>query len=172
MYQHPERLSGAYTENPSFFAEVPLRVNGKISGELNGEIFEDLDLQSYIQMLDARAYTAVSRVPEYIGASFQSLQVLGAVLGYLFAKPLKTAVNGYQLTGGVFNHTATIKFPNTNQTVYVKQRYYGLDVFDQLKFDAEIQGEIPVIDANTTVQNNYQEEYTLTSPGNINDDLF
>lgn len=69
-------------------------MNGKVSGKINGEKFEQLDLQSYVVMSDGRAYTAISRVPEFIGSDIQTLQILGGVIGYLFAKPVRGAVNG------------------------------------------------------------------------------
>lgn len=69
-------------------------MNGKVHGKINGETLEGLDLQSYISMADSRAYTAISRIPESIGFNIQSLQILGSVIGYLFAKPVKDAQNG------------------------------------------------------------------------------
>ncbi|KAK9891601.1 hypothetical protein WA026_015561 [Henosepilachna vigintioctopunctata] len=146
--------------------DSPLRVNGKITGTINGEKLGSIDLQSYIVMVDARAYTAISKIPESIGVDIQSLQILGSVIGYLFAKPIRGAINGYQLTGGVFNHTAQLFFHNTNQTIVISQKYHGLDVFDQLRLEAHIQGEIPNLPDNTKVIiDEYQEEYTVTSPG-------
>ncbi|CAH1160142.1 unnamed protein product [Phaedon cochleariae] len=146
----------------------PLRVNGKVNGKINGENLVGLDLQSYIVMTDGRAYTAVSKIPESIGFDIQSLQILGGVIGYIFAKPIREAVNGYQLTGGIFNHTATINFYNTSQTVRIKQKYMGLDVFDQLRLEADIQGEIPNLpDDSRVIFNEYQEQYTMTGPGVI-----
>ncbi|KAJ8922644.1 hypothetical protein NQ315_007676 [Exocentrus adspersus] len=148
--------------------DVPLRVNGKVHGKINGERLEGLDLQSYISMADGRAYTAVSKIPSSIGFDMQVLQILGGVIGYLFAKPVKNAVNGYQLTGGVFNHTAVITFLNTSQVVRIKQKYLGLDVFDQLRLEADIQGDIPSLpDGSKVVIDEYQEQYTLTNLGVI-----
>lgn len=135
-------------------------------GQINGEALENLDLQSYIVMTDGRAYTAISKVPEGIGDDIQSLQILGATIGWLFAKPIGNALNGYQLTGGLFNHTAIITFTNTNHKVLIRQKYLGLDVFDQLRLEVEIQGELPHLpeEAKVTI-NEYQEQYTLTKPG-------
>lgn len=45
-------------------------------------------------MSDGRAYTAISKIPESIGYDIQSLQILGGVIGYLFAEPIRGAVNG------------------------------------------------------------------------------
>jgi nidogen (entactin) len=148
--------------------DVPLRVNGKINGRINDERLENLDLQSYIVMVDGRAYTAISKIPEPIGFDVQSLQILGGVIGYVFAKPIRNAQNGYQFTGGVFNHTATLKFLNTSQTVTIKQKYLGLDVFDQLRLEANIQGQIPNLPFDSKIViDEYQEQYTQTRPGVI-----
>lgn len=78
---------------------MPLRVIGQISGTLNGVEFPARDLQCYVQTKDGRTYTALSRVPEEIGASFQLLGNLGSVIGWLFAKPISDTENGYELTG-------------------------------------------------------------------------
>lgn len=75
-------------------AGLPLRVSGKVNGKINGEKLENLDLQSYVVTSDGRAYTAISKVPESIGEDIQTLQILGSVIGYLFAQPVRKAVNG------------------------------------------------------------------------------
>lgn len=129
---------------------------------------EDLDLQAYVVMVGARAYTAISKVPESIGYDIQSLHILGGVIGWLFAEPIGEALNGYQITGGVFNHSATIVFTNTSQQVTIRQKYVGLDVFDQLRLECDIQGEIPVLPEESKISiPEYREEYTVTSPGVI-----
>lgn len=74
-------------------------MNGRISGTINGVEFLARDLQCYVQTKDGRTYTALSRVPEEIGASFQLLGNLGGVIGWLFAKPIGETKNGYELTG-------------------------------------------------------------------------
>nr|CAD7444676.1 unnamed protein product [Timema bartmani] len=127
---------------------IPLRVNGKVSGIVNGQEFSQLDLQSYVVTSDGRTYTAISRVQNTIGYDMQTLNVLGGVIG------------------GVFNHTADISFPLTGNDVVIRQRYLGLDVFDQLKMEAEIQGSLPTIPLGTKIQiPDYEEQYTRTEPG-------
>ncbi|XP_017775713.1 PREDICTED: nidogen-2 [Nicrophorus vespilloides] len=145
--------------------DVPLRVNGKVKATLNGLSIETLDLQSYVVMSDGRSYTAMSKIPEPIGPNIQSLQILGSTIGWLFARPVGNSLNGFQLTGGIFNHTAVITFPNTNDSVTIRQKYLGLDVFDQLKLETIITGDIPQIPNVNIDINEYQEEYTYTSPG-------
>lgn len=143
-------------------------MNGKVSGKINNEEFANLDLQSYIVMSDGRAYTAVSKIPEPIGSDILSLQVLGSVLGWAFAKPVGETVNGFQLTGGVFNHTATLVFTNTNQKIVVRHKYVGLDVYDQVRLEVDIQGEIPHLPPDAGVSfADYEEHYTLTAPNTV-----
>ncbi|XP_031340654.1 nidogen-like [Photinus pyralis] len=146
--------------------DAPIRVNGKVNGEINGEKLSNLDLQSYIVMVDGRAYTAISKIPEPIAHSFQSLYTVGGLLGWVFAKPVADSVNGFQLTGGVFNQTATIIFKNTNHKVTIKQKGLGLDVYDQLRLDIELQGDIPQLLPEAKVNmDDYEEQFTLTGPG-------
>ncbi|KAL1489768.1 hypothetical protein ABEB36_013702 [Hypothenemus hampei] len=144
--------------------DLPLRVSGKVNGKLNGERLENLDLQSYVVTADGRAYTAISKVPESLGADIQTLQILGSVIGYLFAVPIRGAVNGFQKTGGVLNNSATITFLNNSQVVHITQKFYGLDVFDHLKVEIDIQGYIPTLPADARIiVDEYQEQYTQTA---------
>lgn len=146
--------------------DVPLRVNGKVNGVINGVKLDNLDLQSYVVLDNGKAYTAVSNIPEGIGNDVQSLEILGATIGWLFALPVNEAQNGYQLTGGIFNHSATITFTNTSQKLTVRQKYLGLDVFDQLRMECDIQGEIPHLPVDDKIKiSDYQEQHTLTAPG-------
>lgn len=147
-------------------SDIPLRVYGKVKGDINAIPLQNLDLQSYIVMKDARTYTAISKIPKEIGYSIQSLQILGSTIGWVFANQVGDAQNGFQLTGGVFNHTATITFQATGQVLNIRQTYLGLDVFDRLTLEIHIEGEVPTLpqDSNSTISE-YHEEYTLTAPG-------
>ncbi|XP_011690827.1 PREDICTED: nidogen-2 isoform X3 [Wasmannia auropunctata] len=148
--------------------EVPLRVIGQISGTLNGIEFPSRDLQCYVQTKDGRTYTALSRVPDEIGVSFQLLGNLGGVIGWMFAKPVSDTKNGYELTGGLFNHTAELNFPSSGDKVTIRSNYLGLDVFGQLKMEAEITGTLPHLERDTRVDyGDYDELYTRAQPGVI-----
>lgn len=87
-----------------FVTEIPLRVNGKITSALNGKELSKLELQSYVVTSDGRTYTALSHVSQDIGYDIQILNVLGATIGWLFARPISKAVNGYELTGKAVNN--------------------------------------------------------------------
>lgn len=79
---------------------VPQRINGKVSGRINGISFQEEDLHAYVVTSDGRAYTAVSKMNDTIGYDLQPLSMLGGVVGWLFARPTSSnAQNGYQLTG-------------------------------------------------------------------------
>ncbi|XP_071566950.1 nidogen isoform X3 [Temnothorax nylanderi] len=148
--------------------DVPLRVIGRISGKLNNIEFPSRDLQCYVQTKDGRTYTALSRVPQEIGASFQLLGNLGGVIGWLFAKPISDTENGYELTGGLFNHTAELNFPSSGDKVTIRSNYLGLDVFGQLKMEAEITGTVPYLERDTRVDyGDYDELYTRAQSGMI-----
>lgn len=76
--------------------DVPIRVSGKITGRL-GNLEIDSLIQSYVVMSDGRTYTAVSPLTSEVSAKLQLLPILGGVIGWLFAKPLSTNLNGYQV---------------------------------------------------------------------------
>ena len=70
---------------------------------------------------DGRTYTALSKIPPMIGTAIQSLTCVGTPIAWLFGRPLgEKAPNGFTLTGGHFNYTARIKFPDTGHEVTVK----------------------------------------------------
>ncbi|XP_078048205.1 nidogen isoform X4 [Augochlora pura] len=148
--------------------DVPLRVIGRISGTINNVEFPARDLQCYVQTKDGRTYTALSRVPDEIGPNFQLLGSLGEVIAWLFAKPVGKTKNGYQLTGGLFNHTAVLTFGSSGDKVTIRNNYLGLDVFGQLKMEAEVIGTLPHLSRDTRVSNgDYDELYTRVQPGII-----
>ena len=48
----------------------------------------------------------------------------------------------------------------------IRQFYFGLDVFDQLRMEAEIRGNLPTIPVGKKIQiGDYGEQYTRTAPG-------
>ncbi|CAG9578155.1 unnamed protein product [Danaus chrysippus] len=148
--------------------DVPLRVHGKMNGVINNQNLNDVDIQAYVVLADGRSYTALSQTPPSLGSSLQLLSVLGSVVGWLFAKPLGEAQNGYQLTGGLFNHTAHIYFPETGDRVTIYQEYVGHDVFDQITLDTDVRGKIPNVPTGSRLEvSEYDEQYTIVEPGLI-----
>lgn len=139
-----------------------------MNGIINDIHLNDVDIQAYVVVADGRAYTALSRGPIVLGSSLQLLNVLGGVMGWLFAKPASTAKNGYQLTGALFNHTAEVFFPSTGDSVTINQEYQGHDVFDNIILDVDIRGKIPDISIGTKlVLTEYEEQYSFIESGLI-----
>lgn len=146
--------------------DIPLRVHGNVNGILNNVHINDVNIQAYVVVADGRAYTALALAPPNLGRSLQLLNVLGGVVGWLFAKPSGNAKNGYQLTGAIFNHTADIWFPSTNDRVTIHQEYEGHDVFDQITISTDIRGTVPEILYGSKLELfEYEEQYTIVEPG-------
>lgn len=74
-------------------------MQGKVNVSINGIEEKDLNIQAFIVTSDGRTYTAISGVPRSLGYSMQILTNIGSFVGFLFAKPIGNAPNGYQLTG-------------------------------------------------------------------------
>ncbi|XP_072938855.1 nidogen [Epargyreus clarus] len=148
--------------------DVPLRIHGKLNGVINNINLNDVDIQAYVVVADGKSYTALSQAPPNLGNSLLLLNVLGGVVGWLFAQPSGTARNGYQLTGSVFNHTASVTFPGTDDKVEISQEYMGHDVFDQIIIETYINGTVPVVPIGTKVEiAEYEEQYAIVTPGLI-----
>ncbi|KAG6455522.1 hypothetical protein O3G_MSEX009239 [Manduca sexta] len=150
---------------------VPLRVHGKLNGVINDVNLNDVDIQSYVVVEDGRSYTALSLTPPALGSSLQFLNVLGSVVGWLFAQPSGVAKNGYQLTGSLFNYTADLWFPATGERVFINQEYLGHDVFDQITVDTEVRGTLPAVLTGIKLDiSEYEEQYSISEPGTIRTD--
>lgn len=69
--------------------------------------------------------------------------------------------------GGVLNYTGDISFLGSGHRVSIRQRYYGMDVFDQLKMDAIIQGNVPYLSPGSKpFMTDHSVIYNRVSPGN------
>ncbi|XP_063703047.1 nidogen [Culicoides brevitarsis] len=142
--------------------DAPLRVSGTITGSVGGVNIGSVALQSYVVMAEGRTYTALSPLDENTGLKLQLAQTIGNTIGWLFAKPTKPSKNGFQLTGGKFNSSITLRFDETQQTFNIKQTYTGLNVWDQLASEVEVSGDLPDIprDAKITIDD-FTDEFTL-----------
>lgn len=144
---------------------VPIRVIGPMSGKI-GQTSITTSLQAYVVMQDGRVYAAISIASE-IGLKLQLIEVIAGVVGWLFAKPLGQSLNGYQLTGGIFNHTSTIRF-TTGESLEIIQRYTGLNLWDQLGAEIEINGNVPTIREGIKLyMDDYIEEYTVSGANKL-----
>ena len=77
-------------------------------------------------------FFSVYRVPKDIGEDLQSLTVIGTPIAWLFALPTNEnpqSQNGFTITGGVFNYTAEIKFPESiDHSAKITMQFQGSDV--------------------------------------------
>ncbi|GAB6025426.1 hypothetical protein CHUAL_011172 [Chamberlinius hualienensis] len=164
-----ECTSGFYGNGHSCLKDgVPQRINGVVTGMLNGVEIVEADLHSYVVTSEGRQYTAVSRVPEMIGFDMQLLISFGGVVGWLFASPQGKAKNGFQLTGGIFNCTTEIQFPQTGHSVSIKQVFTGVDAFNYLRVKSEIKGTVPVVPGGAQLAvNDFTEEFSEIESGLI-----
>lgn len=133
---------------------------------MNDVPLNGIDLHAYINSEEGRTYTALSRIPAAVGSDLQSLLAVGDVIGWLFAKARSGLPNGFQLTGGRFNSTAEVSFPQTSHAITISQQFQGLDVFNYLRTNIEIRGSLPsvVFGAKIEVPDHF-EEYNLVRPG-------
>lgn len=145
---------------------IPIRVTGTITGHIGTNNISS-QLQAYIVMVDGRAYTAMSTLNGDVGPKFQLLEIIGGVIGWLFAKPVGETLNGYQITGGKFNHTSNLRF-QTGEILHITQRYIGLNLWDQLAAEVEISGDSPdVREGVKATMEDFVEEYTSSNANGI-----
>jgi len=153
-------------------------VTGKVTGTLNNEKLEDLDLYAYVltHASDSRNFVAIGKIPANVGGSFQVLINLVNPINWLFSgrngldSNIKVS-NGFSLTGGLFSRVSTINFfdesSRQSNSVTIRQEYLGLDSQSKdLVVTTEIQGTIPNIDADAQVIfKDYKQEYTRLNKG-------
>ena len=77
------------------------------------------------------------RIDPMVGFDMQSLTAIGNPVAWLYAKPKNGGVNGFTLTGGVFNYTADISFKGTGNRATLKFIFDGLDAFGYLRYIVE-----------------------------------
>lgn len=59
-----------------------------------------------------------------------------------------------------------VTFPQSGHRVTVTQRFFGLDVFDQLRTEIVVTGHVPAIPPDTRIEmDDYEEKLTRASPG-------
>ena len=86
----------------------------------------------------------ILRIPKKLGEDIQSLTVIGTPIAWLFAKTqTEDSKNGFTSTGGKFNYTAEVRFPETGDIARIFMKFTGLDVFDNLKAMVRLEGTVP-----------------------------
>ncbi|XP_035215631.1 LOW QUALITY PROTEIN: nidogen-2-like, partial [Stegodyphus dumicola] len=173
---HPDRKGFCCVCKSNYFGNgrncveknSPQRMNGKVSGIINDIPLQEADLHAYIVTEDGRTYTAVSRVPPAVGSDLQVLTPLGGVVGWLFAVSRSGAPNGFTITGGAFNRTVEVDFPQSGHHVYIEESFLGPDVFNYMRVQVNLRGSVPSIPVGAKIEiQDYEEEYTRISPGLI-----
>lgn len=147
----------------------PIRVSGFISGSVNSVSFSQQSFHSYVVTEDGRSYTALSRIPGSVGSDLRGLLPVGTPVGWLFAQPLRGALNGFGVTGGIFNYTAQVSFIETGHKAKIELQFLGLDSFDYLKVEGFISGSLPPIypSGSDIESDDFIAEFSRTSPGTI-----
>lgn len=152
-------------------SDAPIRVSGQISGTLGAERIST-QVQAYVSLLDGQTYAAITPLEPAIGQKFQLLELLAGPIGWLFAVPTDGAANGYQLTGGKFNHSTTVRFHGSDRQITITQTFTGMNVWDQLEVDVVVAGDLPDVPAGSRIaypdiveEFVYSAENTLRSIG-------
>lgn len=155
-------------------------ITGKITGTLNGQRLDDLEIYSYVltHSSDSRNFVAISKVPPSLGGSFQVLLNVITPINWLFAG--KNGIdadikiqNGFSVTGGLFSRTSSLTFfdesSRQSHTVYIKQQYLGLDPEGkEMIVHTELDGTLPNIDPDAQVVfKDYKQEYTHDALGSV-----
>ena len=168
---HEKFRGNDFTENHTDFQKVLVNFSVKSIPWKISQKFREND------------FTESCRVPKSIGEELQSLTVIGTPIAWLFALPNDEnpqSQNGFTITGGVFNYTAEIKFPEQNNvddhySAKITMQFQGLDAFDNLKASIEILGTIPKLrnSRNSRFQGSkirledFSEIFTRIKPGTM-----
>ncbi|XP_073725332.1 nidogen-2 isoform X5 [Misgurnus anguillicaudatus] len=135
---------------------APHRVNGKVRGTLTvggtPVQLDSIDMHAYIVVGDGRAYTAISEVPEPVGWALMPVAPIGGLFGWLFALELPNSHNGFSITGAEFTRRADVTFYPGNQRLSIVQTAMGLDTQNYLNVDTHLEGSVPFIPPDSTVQ--------------------
>ncbi|KAH8299746.1 hypothetical protein KR044_005465 [Drosophila immigrans] len=162
-------LPGYYGNGHTCLAnELPMRVTGSLSGQVNGQqVDEEAKLQSYVATADARTYTTINPVSDELASQLRLALPLLTTVGWLFAKSINGAVNGYQLTGGQYEHSSSLQFESGEQ-LQVIQKFEGLNYWDQLTVSILLNGTVPRVSSATKLHlPDYTDEYRFVRPGEL-----
>ncbi|XP_005996047.1 nidogen-2 [Latimeria chalumnae] len=157
--------SGYYGNGQHCLPEgAPHRVNGKVSGRLlvgqTAVDFSNVDLHAYVVVNDGRIYTAISDIPEPAGWALLPLSTIGGLFGWLFALEKPGFENGFSITGAKFTQHAEVTFYPGNERLHITQTADGLDTQNYLNVKTDLQGQLPQIPQDATVQlEPYKELY-------------
>lgn len=145
------------------------RVNGKVTGVVNGVDVGEGDLHAYVVTNGGRTFTAISRMPADIGYAMQALFIVGGGLGWLFAVPtIPMAQNGFMTSGGDVNRTVNVRFMGAGESLEIRQQFVGQDAQGFMRLTTQVNGNMPRIDSSAKVEvADYREDFTVFSPGTV-----
>ncbi|XP_071784784.1 uncharacterized protein [Asterias amurensis] len=135
------------------------RLNGLVSGRVNGVPFQNANLHSFIQISNGRTFTAISPLDPEISYSLQSITPVAEVMGWLFGLPSGKGLNGFTLTGGKFLQTLNITF-STGENMFITQRFLGVDEEGYIRVNSNWEGTVPEIYPSAYIfVDDHKEEY-------------
>ena len=70
------------------------------------------------------------------------------------------------VTGGAFNRTVEVDFPQSGHHVLIEETFLGPDVFNHMRVQVKVRGSVPSIPLGTNIEiPDYEEEYTRIATG-------
>ncbi|XP_076020776.1 nidogen-1 isoform X1 [Genypterus blacodes] len=148
----------------------PQRMNGKVEGRVyvgdspSPQQFSSNDLHSYVVVNDGRSYVAISDIPSSLGYSLLPLSALGGVIGWAFALEQPGFKNGFSTIGGEFTRHTEVTFMPGNEKLTIKQEFKGIDEHDHLVVSTTLEGRVPEVPQDSTVQiEPYSEIYQYSN---------
>ncbi|KAK3741770.1 hypothetical protein QZH41_011391, partial [Actinostola sp. cb2023] len=145
------------------------RMVGFLTGSLNGQTLNNLDMDTIAFSVDGRAYVSVRSFPSSLGNSARILTPLTDATGWLYAKPKPSGFrNGFDVVGAKFVRRAAVRF-DSGEEVGIYQNYKGFNSrTNYISVETEIRGTIPPIEAEAIVRmNKFRQEFKRTGPGRM-----
>ena len=148
------------------------RIEGTIEGGFNGIQMETIDVFTYVETATGLQHTALSKIPTEKGKSLLLLDTLGNIFGWLFPKNTSDSeagklLNGFQLTGGIFNRTVTIHL-GERYSISIQQKFTYQPSRDAYNVYMYLSGTLPDVSNEATIKiPPFQETYRRDNPGFI-----
>ncbi|CAC5358895.1 NID [Mytilus coruscus] len=142
-----------------------LILRGKVSGELNNQALDDLELLAFVSVTTGFIETHLrKRTHKTVDKLMITMQPIGDIIGWMFAVPQdKEAKNGFTVTGGELNRTALIKY-QSGETVLITQQFSTIS--SEFKVQTFIKGTVPD-PVDSILFNDFTEQYRRVSRGVI-----
>ncbi|CAC5390183.1 NID [Mytilus coruscus] len=142
--------------------ERRLILRGKVSGELNNQAMDDLELLAFVSVTTGFIETHLRSSQKNVEKMMIAMQPIGDIIGWVFAvQQDKEATNGFIVTGGELNRTALIKY-QSGETVLIKQQFST--VSSEFIVQTFIKGTLPD-PVDSILFNDFTEQYKRVSRG-------